>query len=45
MTAVLQRNIGLNQTHECLVHHGGRLQGVAAPLAAHVAAGQRRNSS
>jgi hypothetical protein len=40
MRPVLQRDIGLDETQECLVHHRRGLQGVAAALPTHVVAGK-----
>src|SRR6266404_694386 len=40
MRPVLQRDIGLNETQERLVHHRGCLQGMAAALPTHVVAGE-----
>jgi len=40
MSAVLQRHVSLDESQKGLVHHGGCLQGVAAPFRPHVIARQ-----
>ena len=40
MTAILQRDIGLNEPQKCFMDHRRRLQSVAAPFAPHVVAGE-----